>query len=305
MAVPLLFMLGASVLRAATPVIARELTKLGAKKVTQKVVKESGKKVVNVTKDNLGTIRTVARPKSGAGATKTAKETVTKTAQKAPAKAKPKTKADAAPKPKADAKTKQSRTQGRKKKAPELKVDPKDAPKAVKDRAAKNAAKKAADKKPDPLGGKVQRGLIAVATTAPLFMDTKPKQTAKAADDKKGGRRITSKERAALSDMGGQGKTDKPAKKEETFGQAFDRAYGKGVGTKFSHGGKEYVAVKDTDVDKAGIRKDMSREERLRAYLNKKSGKAKGGYASKNNKGAADYRMGGMLLSVEDRRKMK
>jgi hypothetical protein len=296
MAVPLLFMLGASVLRAATPVIARELTKLGAKKVTQKVAKESGKKIVNVTKDNLGTIRTVARPKSGAGATKTAKETVKKAAQKAPAKSKPK------PKTKADAKPKAKPKAAPKKKAPELKADPKDAPKAVKDRAAKAAAKKAADKKPDPLGGKVQRGLIAVATTAPFLMDTKPKQTAKADS---GGRRITSKERAALSDMGGQGKTDKPAKKEETFGQAFSRAYAKGVGTKFSHGGKEYVAVKESDVDKAGIKKDMSRKERLRAYLNKKSGKAKGGYASKNNKGTNDYRMGGMLLSVEDRRKMK
>ena len=45
---------------------------------------------------------------------------------------------------------------------------------------------------------------------------------------------------------------------------------------------------------------------KLRDYLNKKAGKAaKGMYASKNNKGANDYRMGGMLMSVEDRRKMK
>jgi hypothetical protein len=92
--------------------------------------------------------------------------------------------------------------------------------------------------------------------------------------------------------MGGQGK------KEETFGQAFKKAYAKGVGTKFSHGGKDYVAVKDSDVKKAGA-------ESLRDYLNKKAGKAKGGYASKNNKGANDYRMGGMLMSVQDRRRMK
>ena len=291
MAVPLLFMLGASVLRAATPVIARELTKLGAKKVTQKVAKESGKKIVNVTKDNLGTIRTVARPKSGAGATKTAKETVQKAAQKAPAKSKPKPKTKADAKPKAAAK----------KKAPELKVDPKDAPKAVKDRAAKAAAKKAADKKPDPLGGKVQRGLIAVATTAPLFMDMKPKQTAKAESTPD----MSNRAKSQGGRKRGEGVPAKPAKKEETFGQAFSRAYDKGVGTKFTYKGKQYTAVKESDVDKAGIKKDMSREERLREYLNKKSGKAKGGYASKNNKGAADYRMGGMLLSVEDRRKMK
>lgn len=289
MAAPLFFMLGATVLRTVVPAIGRELTKLGAKKVSQKVAQEAGKKVTNVTSNNIGTIRTVARPKSGGGATKTA----TETAKKAPPKTsgttkaapKPKPKADA--KPKADTKPKPSRTQGRKKKAPELKADPKKAPDSVKARAA--AKKKAADKKPDVLGGKVQRGLIAVATTAPFMMDTKPKQTAKADS---GGRRITSTERAALSDMGGQGK------KEETFGQAFKRAYDKGVGTKFSHGGKEYVAVKDSDVKKAGA-------ESLRDYLNKKAGKAKGGYASKNNKGANDYRMGGMLMGVQDRRRMK
>jgi hypothetical protein len=291
MAAPLFFMLGATVLRTVVPAIGRELTKLGAKKVSQKVAQEAGKKVTNVTSNNLGTIRTVARPKSGGGATKTATETAKKTAPKTSpktsgtTKAAPKPKADA--KPKADTKPKPSRTQGRKKKAPELKADPKKAPDSVKARAA--AKKKAADKKPDVLGGKVQRGLIAVATTAPFMMDTKPKQTAKADS---GGRRITSTERAALSDMGGQGK------KEETFGQAFKKAYAKGVGTKFSHGGKDYVAVKDSDVKKAGA-------ESLRDYLNKKAGKAKGGYASKNNKGANDYRMGGMLMSVQDRRRMK
>ena len=281
MAAPLFFMLGATVLRTVAPAIGRELTKLGAKKVSQKVAQEAGKKVTNVTSNNLGTIRTIARPKSGGGATKTATETAKKTSPKtsgAPKQAAPK------PKPKADAAPKPSRTQGRKKKAPELKADPTKAPDAVKARAAAN-------KKPDIRGDKIQRGLLVAVTAAPLLGDGESKDTAKADTASKA-------TRAGMSDR----KSAAPVKTEKTeqsFGQAFKEAYDKGVGTKFSHKGKDYVAVKDSDVKKAGA-------ESLRDYLNKKAGKAaKGMYASKNNKGANDYRMGGMLMSVEDRRKMK
>jgi len=283
MAAPLFFMLGATVLRTVVPAIGRELTKLGAKKVSQKVAQEAGKKVTNVTSNNLGTIRTVARPKSGGGATKTATETAKKTSPKTSGTPKqaPKAKADAAPKP--------SRTQGRKKKAPELKADPTKAPDAVKARAAAN--KQAANKKPDIRGDKIQRGLLVAVTAAPLLGDGESKDTAKADTASKA-------TRAGMSDR----KSAAPVKTEKTeqsFGQAFKEAYDKGVGTKFSHKGKDYVAVKDSDVKKAGAGS-------LRDYLNKKSGKAaKGMYASKNNKGANDYRMGGMLMSVEDRRKMK
>jgi len=286
MAAPLFFMLGATVLRTVAPAIGRELTKLGAKKVSQKVAQEAGKKVTNVTSNNLGTIRTIARPKSGGGATKTATETAKKTSPKTsgtPKQAAPK------PKPKADAAPKPSRTQGRKKKAPELKADPKKAPDAVKARAAAN--KQAANKKPDIRGDKIQRGLLVAVTAAPLLGDGESKDTAKADTASKA-------TRAGMSDR----KSAAPVKTEKTeqsFGQAFKEAYDKGVGTKFSHKGKDYVAVKDSDVKKAGAGS-------LRDYLNKKSGKAaKGMYASKNNKGANDYRMGGMLMSVEDRRKMK
>jgi len=286
MAAPLFFMLGATVLRTVAPAIGRELTKLGAKKVSQKVAQEAGKKVTNVTSNNLGTIRTIARPKSGGGATKTATETAKKTSPKtsgAPKQAAPK------PKPKADAAPKPSRTQGRKKKAPELKADPKKAPDAVKARAAAN--KQAANKKPDIRGDKIQRGLLVAVTAAPLLGDGESKDTAKADTASKA-------TRAGMSDR----KSAAPVKTEKTeqsFGQAFKEAYDKGVGTKFSHKGKDYVAVKDSDVKKAGAGS-------LRDYLNKKAGKAaKGMYASKNNKGANDYRMGGMLMSVEDRRKMK
>lgn len=286
MAAPLFFMLGATVLRTVAPAIGRELTKLGAKKVSQKVAQEAGKKVTNVTSNNLGTIRTIARPKSGGGATKTATETAKKTSPKtsgAPKQAAPK------PKPKADAAPKPSRTQGRKKKAPELKADPTKAPDAVKARAAAN--KQAANKKPDIRGDKIQRGLLVAVTAAPLLGDGESKDTAKADTASKS-------TRAGMSDR----KSAAPVKTEKTeqsFGQAFKEAYDKGVGTKFSHKGKDYVAVKDSDVKKAGAGS-------LRDYLNKKAGKAaKGMYASKNNKGANDYRMGGMLMSVEDRRKMK
>ena len=308
MAAPLFFMLGATVLRTVAPAIGRELTKLGAKKVSQKVAQEAGKKVTNVTPNNLGTIRTIARPKSGGGATKTATETAKKTSPKpkfkdlAPSgKPKPKfkdvsegatktsPKTGAAAKPKANAAPKPSRTQGRKKKAPELKADPTKAPDAVKARAAAN--KQAANKKPDIRGDKIQRGLLVAVTAAPLLGDGESKDTAKADTASKS-------TRAGMSDR----KSAAPVKTEKTeqsFGQAFKEAYDKGVGTKFSHKGKDYVAVKDSDVKKAGAGS-------LRDYLNKKSGKAaKGMYASKNNKGANDYRMGGMLMSVEDRRKMK
>lgn len=281
MAAPLFFMLGATVLRTVVPAIGRELTKLGAKKVSQKVAQEAGKKVTNVTSNNLGTIRTIARPKSGGGATKTATETAKKTSPKTsgtPKQAAPK------PKPKADAAPKPSRTQGRKKKAPELKADPKKAPDTVKARAAAN-------KKPDIRGDKIQRGLLVAVTAAPLLGDGESKDTAKADTASKSTKSGMSDRKSAAPV-----KTEKP---EQSFGQAFKEAYDKGVGTKFSHKGKDYVAVKDSDVKKAGA-------ESLRDYLNKKSGKAaKGMYASKNNKGANDYRMGGMLMSVEDRRKMK
>lgn len=281
MAAPLFFMLGATVLRTVVPAIGRELTKLGAKKVSQKVAQEAGKKVTNVTSNNLGTIRTIARPKSGGGATKTATETAKKTSPKTsgtPKQAAPK------PKPKADAAPKPSRTQGRKKKAPELKADPKKAPDTVKARAAAN-------KKPDIRGDKIQRGLLVAVTAAPLLGDGESKDTAKADTASKSTKSGMSDRKSAAPV-----KTEKP---EQSFGQAFKEAYDKGVGTKFSHKGKDYVAVKDSDVKKAGAKS-------LRDYLNKKSGKAaKGMYASKNNKGANDYRMGGMLMSVEDRRKMK
>ena len=89
-----------------------------------------------------------------------------------------------------------------------------------------------------------------------------------------------------------------------TFKQAFAKARKENKKT-FTWKGDKYASVTKTEVDNAGIKKDLSDKERLRQYLNKKSGKAKGGYAQKKNIGASDYRMGGMLMSVQDRRKMK
>jgi hypothetical protein len=276
---PLFLMVGTQLFRAAGKKLFEQAIKAGAKKATQKQIAKGGAQTLN--NSNAGLVKTLLRPKSGGGATKTATETAKKTSPKtsgAPKQAAPK------PKPKADAAPKPSRTQGRKKKAPELKADPTKAPDAVKARAAAN-------KKPDIRGDKIQRGLLVAVTAAPLLGDGESKDTAKADTASKA-------TRAGMSDR----KSAAPVKTEKTeqsFGQAFKEAYDKGVGTKFSHKGKDYVAVKDSDVKKAGAGS-------LRDYLNKKSGKAaKGMYASKNNKGANDYRMGGMLMSVEDRRKMK
>ncbi len=58
------------------------------------------------------------------------------------------------------------------------------------------------------------------------------------------------------------------------------------------------MAVTADDVKKAGAKS-------LKEYLAKKSGKAKGGYAQKNNMGTNDFRMGGTLMSVEDRRRIR
>jgi hypothetical protein len=89
------------------------------------------------------------------------------------------------------------------------------------------------------------------------------------------------------------------AKKDSdmTFKQAFAAAR-KAGNKEFTWKGKKYAAVTKTEVKKSGA-------SSLREYLNKKAGKATGGYATKNNKGANDYRAGGMLMSVQDRRKIK
>ena len=59
--------------------------------------------------------------------------------------------------------------------------------------------------------------------------------------------------------------------------------------------GQKRAAVTKEELEKSGLS--------LRDYLNKKAGKGK--YAAKKNKGSTDYRQGGMLLGVNDRRKKK
>jgi len=89
------------------------------------------------------------------------------------------------------------------------------------------------------------------------------------------------------------------AKKDKFEGEPRTIAQAKRMGKNYfiNKSGKKLAAVTKEELSKSGLS--------LREYLNKKSGKAKGGYATKNNKGANDYRMGGMLMSVQDRRKMK
>ena len=89
------------------------------------------------------------------------------------------------------------------------------------------------------------------------------------------------------------------AKKDKFEGEPRTIAQAKRMGKNYfiNKAGKKLAAVTKEELSKSGMS--------LREYLNKKSGKATGGYATKNNKGANDYRMGGMLMSVQDRRKMK
>ena len=64
MALPLLFMIGGTLVRAAGPTIARELAKLGAKKLAGKAATEAAKKGTAklINNSNLGVVRTLARP---------------------------------------------------------------------------------------------------------------------------------------------------------------------------------------------------------------------------------------------------
>lgn len=258
MAVPLLFFAAGTLLRAAGPRIAAQLVKAGAREATKKQIAKGGAKVVN--NSNLGVIRTALRPKSGGAAPKptapksTGSGSAPKTTPKKPAGSGGAKKAPTKKKPPA------------KKKAPaknDIKPNVKDAPPSVQARLAKkNKPTSGAAKKQSPFGSRTQRALLLAATTAPAFAPGTNKDTAKA--DNKGPRSLTSKERAAISDMGGY----KPKTKAdgESFGAAFARARKKGVGTEFTFKGKKYSAVRDSDLKKAGVKT-------LREYLNKKKGK--------------------------------
>ena len=267
MALPLLYILGTTLVRAAGPAIARELVKLGAKKATQEAAKRGGAKLIN--KDNIGVVKTISRPKTGGAAPKTTPKTTSK----------PKAGASATTTPKKPTGSGRNATRNKKpttKKAPTLKTDPKNAPTSVAKRRAAAAAKKkkadAAKKAGTPLTGtKAQRGIIVAATALPMFMDTKPKGTATAKTDtsrkeyrpSKG----TSKEQRLQADSArAKAAAKNKTTNGESFGAAFKKAYGKGVGTKFTHKGKSYTAVKDTDLKKSGSKS-------LREYLNKKKGK--------------------------------
>ena len=264
MAVPLLFFAAGTLLRAAGPRIAAQLVKAGAKEATKKQIAKGGAKVVN--NNNLGVIRTALRPKSGGAAPKptalksTGSGSAPKTTPKKPAGSGGAKKAPTKKKPPA------------KKKAPaknDIKPNAKDAPPSVQARLAKkNKPTSGAAKKQSPFGSRTQRALLLAATTAPAFAPGTNKDTAKA--DNKGPRSLTSKERAAISDMGGY----KPKTKSdgESFGAAFSRARKKGVGTKFTFKGEQFVAVRDSDIP-ASIK--GTKKERLQKFLNKRTQKGK------------------------------
>ena len=75
---------------------------------------------------------------------------------------------------------------------------------------------------------------------------------------------------ASAAAVGTLNKKKGKAAPKETFAQAFKKARAKGEGTKFTHNGKQYVAVTKTDLKKKGY--DANE---LAAY-NKRGGKARG-----------------------------
>ena len=264
MAAPLLFMLGGTLLRAAGPAIAKQLVKLGARKATGKAAQGAAK---TVNSNNIGVIKTISRPKSGGAAPKpTPKTSGSGSAKKPTTNKKPAsssgTGSGSAAKPSGSGRNAGGRKKPpAKKKPPELKADPSMRLSGAKPKpSGRNTARN--NKKP-VTGDKAQRGLIVAATALPMFMDTKPTGTATAKD------KPVDKSNRATSKGGrgfGEGTYKKKAASGDSFGAAFKKAYGKGVGTKFTHKGKSYTAVKDTDLKKAGVKT-------LREYLNKKKKK--------------------------------
>ena len=265
MAAPLFFMAAGTLVRAATQAIAKQLMNAGAKEATKAAISKGGAKVVN--KDNIGVIKTVLRPKSGGAAPKpTPKTSGSGSAKKPTTNKKPAsssgTGSGSAAKPSGSGRNAGGRKKPpAKKKAPELKADPSMRLSGAKPKpSGRNTARN--NKKP-VTGDKAQRGLIVAATALPMFMDTKPTGTATAKD------KPVDKSNRATSKGGrgfGEGTYKKKAASGDSFGAAFKKAYGKGVGTKFTHKGKSYTAVKDTDLKKAGVKT-------LREYLNKKKKK--------------------------------
>ena len=258
MAAPLLFILGGTLLRAAGPAIAKQLVKIGARKATGKAAQGAAK---TVNSNNIGVIKTISRPKSGGAAPKPTPKTSGSGSAKKPASSSG-TGSGSAAKPSGSGRNAGGRKKPpTKKKPPELKADPSMRLGGAKPKPKPSGRNTARNNKKKPVtGDKTQRGLIVAATALPMFMDTAPKGDAKAKTkpvdmsnraNSKGGRGF------------GEGVNKKKAASGDSFGAAFKKAYSKGIGTKFTHKGKSYTAVKDTDLKKAGVKT-------LREYLNKK-----------------------------------
>jgi len=267
MAVPLLFILGGTLLRAAGPAIAKQLVKLGAKKATGKAAQGAAK---TVNSNNIGVIKTISRPKSGGTAPKPTPKTSGSGSAKKPATNKKPASSSGTGSGSAAKPSGSGRNAGGRKKTPtknkpsELKADPSMRLGGAKPKPKPSGRNTARNNKKKPVtGDKAQRGLIVAATALPMFMDTKPTGTATAKD------KPVDKSNRANSKGGrgfGEGTYKKKAASGDSFGAAFKKAYSKGIGTKFTHKGKSYSAVKDTDLKKAGVKT-------LREYLNKKKKK--------------------------------
>ena len=256
MAAPLLFLLGGTLLRAASPTIARQLVKFGAKKATGKAAQGTAK---NVTSNNIGVFKTISRPKSGGAST------ASKTAPKTPPKPKTAPKTGPKPKPKPKPKTKP--------KDNTLRADPKD-------RITASTNPKA---KPNALGTPGQRrilGAASLATLLPLSPPEKDKTRAKRtgmADRKtKVSNAVT---KAAQESLANKAKTQGGSVLSEIANKAKNSSKAKSWKDYKSvsaaqKGGSDYFMGRDGK-KKVAVTKEQLGTQSLTAYANKLKTKGK------------------------------
>lgn len=253
MAAPLLFLLGGTLLRAASPTIARQLVKFGAKKATGKAAQGTAK---NVTSNNIGVFKTISSPKSGGGST------ASKTLPKTPPK--PKTAPKTGPKPKPKTKPKDNT----------LRADPKD-------RITASTNPKA---KPNALGTPGQRNIIlggaSLATLLPLSPPEKDKTKAKRAGMADRKTKVSNAvTKAAQESLANKAKTQGGSVLSEIANKAKNSSKAKSWKDYKSvsaaqKGGSDYFMGRDGK-KKVAVTKEQLGTQSLTAYANKLKTKGK------------------------------
>ena len=253
MAAPLLFLLGGTLLRAASPTIARQLVKFGAKKATGKAAQGTAK---NVTSNNIGVFKTISSPKSGGAST------ASKTAPKTPPK--PKTAPKTGPKPKPKTKPKDNTLRAN-----------------SKDRLSPSTTKP--KEQPSALGTKTQRNILAAGTLAtflplspPEKDKTKAKRTGMADRKTKVSNAVT---KAAQESLANKAKTQGGSVLSEIANKAKNSSKAKSWKDYKSvsaaqKGGSDYFMGRDGK-KKVAVTKEQLGTQSLTAYANKLKTKGK------------------------------